>query len=104
MSDSQEWNNEFGIFLSSMGCSYYYEFTMCDTDPEEQNYDEYAQLDQNRLAIHVGDRPFGTQSGDVYQAFIDQDFMRSERDTIEFLLDNYKVTFRELFSPSGKEA
>ena len=63
---------------------------MCSTDPDENNYEEYIQYDDTRRAIHVGDRPFGTQSGDVYNSMID-DFMRSERENVEFLLDRYKV-------------
>jgi hypothetical protein len=43
-----------------------------------------------RKAIHVGDLPFGAQSSDVYYTMND-DFMRSERETIEFLLENYEV-------------
>jgi hypothetical protein len=34
--------------------------------------------------------PFGAQSSDVYYTMND-DFMRSERETIEFLLENYEV-------------
>lgn len=74
-----------------MGCPYYYEITMCTTDPDEDNYAEYIQYDETRKAIHVGGRPFGTQSGDVYNSMID-DFMRSERANVEFLLDRYKVS------------
>ena len=43
-----------------------------------------------RKAIHVGDLPFGAQSGDVYYSMND-DFMQSERETIEFLLEKYPV-------------
>lgn len=77
-----------------MGCGYIYEFTMCATPAEEDNYEEYIQYDATRKAIHVGDRPFGAQSGDVYTSMID-DFMRSERDNIEFLLDRYQVWKQE---------
>lgn len=40
--------------------------------------------------MHVGNRPFGSQSGDVYYS-MNNDFMRSERETIEFLLELYPV-------------
>lgn len=42
------------------------------------------------MALHVGNIPFGAQSGSVYSTMID-DFMRSERETIEFLLERYQV-------------
>nr|AKO90273.1 cathepsin A4 [Tigriopus japonicus] len=84
------WNKEFDMFLSAMGCPYYYEITLCNTDPEEDNYEVYAQSDVVRKAIHAGDRPFGSQSGAVYNSMLD-DFMRPERETVEFLLNNYKV-------------
>ena len=79
--------------MNAMGCYYYYDFTICNTPPEENNYADYVQYDETRLAIHVGDRPFGTQSGDVYNSMID-DFMRGERETLEFLLDNYRVILK----------
>ena len=47
-----------------------------------------------RKAIHVGSRPFGQQSSDVYYSMID-DFMRSERETLEFLLEHYKVILKD---------
>lgn len=86
------------MFLSAMGCPYYYEITLCNTDPEEDNYEVYAQSDVVRKAIHAGDRPFGSQSGAVYNSMLD-DFMRPERETVEFLLNNYKVRFFSDHSP-----
>eukprot|EP00095_Tigriopus_kingsejongensis_P005174 maker-scaffold237_size242172-snap-gene-1.29 protein:Tk05174 transcript:maker-scaffold237_size242172-snap-gene-1.29-mRNA-1 annotation:"serine carboxypeptidase" len=84
------WNTEFDMFLGAMGCPYYYEITLCNTDPEEDNYELYVQSDAVRKAIHVGDRSFGSQSGDVYNTMLD-DFMRPERENIEFILEHYKV-------------
>jgi hypothetical protein len=46
----------------------------------------------DRKAIHVGTIPFGYQSGEVYYS-MNNDFMRSERETIEFLLELYPVSF-----------
>ncbi len=74
-----------------MGCGYYYEIRQCRTDPEEDNYSEYVTLDSSRAAIHVGDRPFGMQGGAVYSA-MREEFMQSEQENIEFLLDNYRVS------------
>ena len=73
-----------------MGCDYYYDITYCELDPEEDNYFDYMTDDITRKSVHVGNRPFNYQSGDVYTSMID-DFMRSERDNVEFLLNNYRV-------------
>ena len=43
-----------------------------------------------RKAIHVGSRPFGKQSYAVYLKMVN-DFMQSEREVLEFLLDHYRV-------------
>ena len=43
-----------------------------------------------RKAIHVGSRPFGNQSGAVFDKMV-YDFMQSEREVLEFLLDKYRV-------------
>lgn len=85
-----EWNREFNSFLGSMGCYYYYGIDICDTPREEDNYEDFVTLATTRKAIHVGDLPFGAQSGDVYYSMND-DFMQSERETIEFLLEKYPV-------------
>lgn len=71
-----------------MGCYYPYDITFCDSPPEEDNYEIFMQRPDVRKALHVGDRPFGVQN--VYGSMVN-DFMRPERETIEFLLDRYKV-------------
>ena len=76
------------MFLNPMGCGYYYEITQCNGSPEEDNYSTFVQRDETRKAIHVGDRRFGYQN--VYQSMLD-DFMRPERENVEFLFDRYKV-------------
>ncbi len=73
-----------------MGCPYYYDIRQCDFDPEEDNYATYVQLPAQRLAMHTGDQPFGSQSGDVYFKMLD-DFMRSQREDIEFLMEHYRT-------------
>jgi len=85
-----EWSVEFDLFLGRMGCPYYYEISICDFPAEEDNFEIYVQSEAVRKAIHVGDRPFGVQSGDVYNNMLD-DFMRPERENIEFLLNRYKT-------------
>ena len=77
--------------LDAMGCSYTLGYDQCDADPEENNYADFVNLESTRKAIHVGDVPFGAQSGDVYTSLID-DFMRSQRETVEFLLELYPVS------------
>ena len=73
------------------GCSYINGYDRCDADPEENNYAEFVNLESTREAIHVGDVSFGAQSDDVYNSLID-DFMRSQRETVEFLLELYPVS------------
>ena len=43
-----------------------------------------------REAIHTGNLQFGSQSGQVYYSMLDV-FMKSERETVEFLLERYPV-------------
>ncbi len=79
------------MFLNAMGCSYYYEMRQCNTDPEEDNYADYVDLPDNRDALHVGDLAFGGQSTAVYVK-MEPDFMTSQQENIEFLLDRYDVS------------
>ena len=79
-----------------MGCYYYYGIDICDVPREEDNYEDFATLTTTRKAIHVGSLPFGAQSSAVYSSMND-DFMRSERETIEFLLEKYEVESFDLF-------
>ena len=44
-----------------------------------------------REAIHTGNLQFGSQSGQVYYSMLDV-FMKSERETVEFLLERYPVS------------
>ena len=81
---------EFGKITSAMGCSYPYDTRICESPPEEKNYAIYLQYDTTRKAIHVGDLCFNCQSRDVYKSMLD-DFMRSQRDDVEYLLDRYNV-------------
>jgi vitellogenic carboxypeptidase-like protein len=85
-----EWNREFSFMLNEMGCSYAYDVRQCHNNPEEDNYADYVQLDLTRKASHVGDRPFGSQSSDVYFKMIG-DFMCSQKEDVEFLLEVYRV-------------
>lgn len=87
----EAWNSEFDLFLTSMGCFYYYGFTICDTPLEEDNYEDFLRLPTTRKAIHTGNLHFGEQSGQVYYSMLDV-FMRSERETVEFLLERYPVS------------
>ena len=73
-----------------MGCNYTLGYDQCDEDPEENNYADFVNMESTRRAIHVGDVPFGAQSGVVYNSLID-DFFRSQRETVEFLLEYYPV-------------
>merc|ERR1712226_272130 len=84
------WSNNLNYGMSKTGCYDSYEINLCTEPAERGNFDDFVNLQSTRKAIHVGNRPFGQQSGDVYNSMID-DFMRSERDILEFLLDNYKV-------------
>lgn len=73
-----------------MGCSYYLDLRQCREDPEESNYYDFVNHETTRRAIHVGDVPFGEQSGDVYNSLI-EDIMKSQRFNVEFLLEHYPV-------------
>ena len=48
-----------------------------------------------REAIHTGNLQFGSQSGQVYYSMLDV-FMKSERETVEFLLERYPVNMFNL--------
>ena len=74
-----------------MGCGYYYGVDICDVPAEEDNYETFLRLPSTREAIHTGNLPFGSQSGEVYQSMLDV-FMKSERETVEFLLERYPVS------------
>ncbi len=76
-------------FLSAMGCTYLYDSRQCHGHPEENNYADFVNGANNRKAIHVGDRPFGATDDDVYWKMHD-DFMLTQADDLEFLLDNYR--------------
>ena len=80
-----------------MGCTYYLDFRQCHEDPEESNYNYFVNMESTRRAIHVGDVPFGAQSGDVYNALI-EDIMKSQRFNVEFLLDHYPVSIAIVFT------
>ena len=69
-----------------MGCPYPYEATICTFPPEDDNYEQYMQHDETRLAIHVGDLPYGQQTNDVFQSMT-SDFMQYGQDNVEFLLE-----------------
>jgi len=84
------WNSYLGSMNVAMGCPYYYDTRICTFPPEEDNYATYVQYDTTRKAIHVGDLCFNCQSSDVYYAMLD-DFMRSQRDDVEYLLDRYST-------------
>ncbi len=71
-----------------MGCDYVYEATQCNYDDEEDNYEEYVQRSETRIAIHVGDTGYGTQS--VFSS-MRGDFMKSAQEAVEFLLDRMPV-------------
>ena len=86
----QTWNSYLGSMEVAMGCPYYYDTRICTFPPEEDNYADYVQYDTTRKAIHVGDLCFNCQSSDVYYAMLD-DFMRSQRDDVEYLLDRYST-------------
>ena len=73
-----------------MGCPYYYGIDICRVPLEEDNYEEFLRMTSTRQAIHTGNIAFGAQSGDVYYSMLDV-FMRSERETVEFLLERYPV-------------
>jgi len=84
------WSTNLNYGMSQTGCFDDYEINLCREPAERANYDDFLNFQSTRKAIHVGNRPFGSQSGAVYNSMRD-DFMRSERDILEFLLDNYRV-------------
>lgn len=84
------WDENMNYGMSKTGCEDYYEINLCQEPVERDNYDEFLNLQTTRKAIHVGDRPFGQQSNAVYDKMAN-DFMKSEKDVLEFLLDNYRV-------------
>ena len=75
-----------------MGCNTYLDIRVCRTPDEENNYKDFMNKESTRIAVHVGDIPFGIHSGQVYNNLIN-DIMRSERETVEFLLERYPVLF-----------
>ena len=82
----QGWSLEQSTYTNYLGCGYVYEATLCDFPPEEDNYEEFIQDDRTRLAIHVGNLPFGQQSGAVFSS-MSSDFMQYGQDNVEFLLE-----------------
>ncbi len=75
------------MYTNYMGCPYVYEATMCENDPEEDNYEEYIEDSETRKAIHVGDTPFGTESGLVF-ARMEGDFMKPAQEAVEYVLNS----------------
>ena len=45
---NQDWNQEFNIMLSAMGCPYYYGIDICNTPEEEDNYETFLRLPSTR--------------------------------------------------------
>merc|ERR1712156_1037704 len=86
----EDWSYEFDEMLTAMGCPYYYGIDICNTPEEEDNYETFLRLPSTREAIHTGNLQFGSQSGQVYYSMLDV-FMKSERETVEFLLERYPV-------------
>jgi len=86
----EDWSDEFDVMLTAMGCPYYYGIDICNTPLEEDNYETFLRLPSTREAIHTGNLQFGSQSGQVYYSMLDV-FMKSERETVEFLLERYPV-------------
>ena len=79
-----------------MSCSNVYDVTQCHGEPEEDNYEAYANNDATRLAIHVGKRPFVGLGEAVYRSMAG-DIFRSQKAELEFLLDNYMVELSHYF-------
>lgn len=73
-----------------MGCSYTLGINQCHEFNEENNYEDFVNKETTRKAAHVGDRPFGSQSGAVYD-HLREDIFVSQKATVEFLLDRYPV-------------
>jgi len=84
------WSLELSYFLGAMGCSNHLDVRNCNNPAEENNYADYVNLESTRRAIHVGDIPFGAQSGDVYDNLI-PDIPKTTRPVVEFLLEYYPV-------------
>ena len=42
------WNTEFDTMLTYMGCDYYYNIQQCETDPTEDNYEDFCNLETTR--------------------------------------------------------
>ena len=84
------WRDNQGYIMSITGCNNVYEINLCSPPEERDNYKDFLNLQSTRKAIHVGNRPFDKQSSNLSLSMND-DFMRSERDVLEFLLDNYRV-------------
>ena len=76
--------------MGQTGCDAYTDFSQCHFPLEEYNYDAFANKESTRIATHVGWIPFGNDSNAVYYNLLD-DQMRSERETLEFLLELYPV-------------
>ena len=55
-SRTQAWSWELRTWENATGCTYIYDMTQCETDPEEENYEAYAMFNSTRAAIHVGNR------------------------------------------------
>ena len=62
----------------------------CHWPAEETNFPDLVKYSTTRLAIHAGDGQFLDFNEDVYYAF-SEDMMKSEKESLEFLLDHYWV-------------
>merc|ERR1719516_580428 len=82
----ESWSIEFDYFLTRMGCDYYYNIAECPYLPVEDNYEDFCNLESTREAIHVGNLPCPTTSGNVYYSMLDV-FMETGMHDIEFCLD-----------------
>ena len=86
-------------YLTAMSCSNVYDVTQCHGEPEESNFEDYANNDATRLAIHVGETPFVALGEAVYRS-MNGDIFRSQKSELEFLLDNYEVKLSNYFLSS----
>ena len=82
----QNWELELETYTNYIGCDYVNEATVCATPPEEQNYKEFIQMNQTRLAIHVGNLEFGKQRDALFNSMIN-DYMQYGQENVEFLLE-----------------
>ncbi len=74
-----------------MGCTYSYDFTQCHTDPAENDFADYLNLDSSRVAAHVGDLRFSPTNEIVYLELY-QDIPQSVKGKLEALLEEgYRV-------------